>query len=378
MSWAEPALRRRRLLGAAAAQAAAALALPGCAGGGGVPGASLSAYPPLPPAAAGQRVVASDAAWAAVAALGRGINFGNMLDAPHEGDWGLRVEERFIDLVGEGGLTRSVRLPVRWSNHASADAQARIDPVFFDRVAHVVDRLLARGATVVLNMHHYRQLDGDALDKNERPVAPEVVQLRLLAMWRQIAERFANRPAQLLFEVYNEPHGALEPHWNTLFARALAVVRTSNPTRLVVVGPTHWNAASHLDRLVLPADRHLVLTVHHYEPFAFTHQGAEWVQPMPPLGQDCCNPAQRQAIEAPLQLAAQFRDRLGYPVFVGEFGAHGQAPLAARLRYLRLKRDAMERLGLPWFYWELAAGFGVYDPMAKAWRTEVRDALFGA
>ena len=300
-----------------------------------------------------------------------------MLDAPKEGAWGLHVEERFIDLVGTGGFTQAVRLPVRWTNHAAADAAAQVDAAFMDRVVHVVDRLLGRGASVVLNMHHYRQLDGDPPDPGDLTVDPAVVPLRLLSIWRQIAERFAKHPPQLVFEIYNEPHGTLEPHWNELFARALGVVRRTNPGRVVVVGPTHWNAASHLDRLVLPADPDLIVTVHHYEPFDFTHQGAEWIQPQRPLGLDCCDDAQRQAIEAPLTLAANDARRRGYPVFVGEFGAYGQAPLAARLRYLRLVRDAMERRGLPWFYWELAAGFGVYDPMAGRFREPLRDALFG-
>src|SRR5205807_2072730 len=81
------------------------------------------------------------------ASLKRGVNFGNMLDAPTEGAWALRVEDRYVALVGtrEGGHIASVRLPVRWSNHASPDAQARIDPVFMARVDDVVGRLLARG-----------------------------------------------------------------------------------------------------------------------------------------------------------------------------------------------------------------------------------------
>ena len=86
---------------------------------------------------------ASPAMQALAASLGRGINFGNMLDAPNEGDWGLKVTDEFLNLVGPAGLTRSVRLPVRWSNHASADANARIDPVFFARVDSVVNPLFS-------------------------------------------------------------------------------------------------------------------------------------------------------------------------------------------------------------------------------------------
>lgn len=334
----------------------------------------LAAYPPMP---AGPDTGADPAVHQRVRALGRGINFGNIFDAPSEGAWGLRADDRFIQLVGRGGFTSSVRLPVRWSNHASTDASARINPAFFERVENTVDRLLARGASVLLNIHHYRQFDGDPLDPGETAVDPSVVDLRFLALWQQIAERFANRGPALMFEIYNEPHGRLEPLWNDLMSRALRVIRQRNQDRVVVVGPTEWNSASALPRLVLPPDRHVALTVHHYEPFAFTHQGAEWVSPMKPLGTDCCNAAQQTLMLGLLDLAAADAQRRQRPMLVGEFGAYSKAPLAARVAYLRLMRNAMEARGLPWMYWELASGFGVYDPAAQRMRPELYEALYG-
>lgn len=315
---------------------------------------------------------------ALAAGLGRGINFGNMLDAPNEGDWGLRVTDEFLNLVGPAGLTRSVRLPVRWSNHASPDASARIAPAFFARVDSVVEQLLARGCTVMLNMHHYRQLDGDALDPAEFKVDDAVVKPRFFAMWQQIAERYAHHGERLLFEVYNEPHGAQEADWNERLAQAITLIRRSNPTRALVVGPTQWNSANALVKLSLPRDPNLILTVHHYEPFEFTHQGAPWVEPPKPTGVDCCSTAQLSLMTGLLDLAVAESARLGYPCFVGEFGAYDGVPDAARVRYLRLMRTAMESRGLSWFYWELAASFGVYDPATHAFRAPIKEALYGA
>ena len=377
----------RRSWLAALAGAAGSLAWPGllggCAAGSepfpahAAPAApdALRAYPPMD---SGAESGAAPEVHEQVQALGRGINFGNIFDAPREGDWGLRADDHLIDLVGQGGFTRSVRLPVRWSNHASADASARIDPVFFARIERTVDRLMARGASVLLNVHHYRQLDGDPLDPGETPVDPAVVDLRLLALWAQIAERFARHGPALMFEIYNEPHGRLEPLWNDLLSRALRVIRQSNPTRLVVIGPTEWNSAKALPRLVLPADRHVALTVHHYEPFRFTHQGAEWVSPRLPLGVSCCDGAQQAEALALLDLAAAEGRRRGYPVLVGEFGAYSKAALDARVRYLRFMRDAMEARAMPWMAWELASGFGIYDPAERRMRPELFEALFGA
>lgn len=47
----------------------------------------------------------------------RGVNMGNMLEAPNEGDWGLFVKEEYFDTIKEAGFD-FVRLPVRWSTHA--------------------------------------------------------------------------------------------------------------------------------------------------------------------------------------------------------------------------------------------------------------------
>jgi endoglucanase len=338
------------------------------------PASPLDAYPPLP---SGPAPGASPEARAVFQALRRGINFGNMLESPNEGEWGLRAEDRFFDLVGDGGFTKSVRLPVRWSNHATLDAAATIDPKFFERVDYVVDQLLARGVTVMLNMHHYRQLDGDTPDPNERSVPADVVDVRMLAMWKQIAERYSNRSSNLIFEIYNEPHGRLEPKWNDLVSRAVRLIRQSNPRRVLVIGPTQYNSASRLAALVVPPDPHLLLTVHNYDPFDFTHQGADWVTPVKPTGVTCCTDAQKRDMLRSLDLAASEAKRLNYPVFVGEFGAYSKAPDESRVAYSRFMRDAMEERGLTWFYWELASGFGVYDPATSKFRTSLFNALYG-
>src|SRR4051812_30538227 len=151
----------------------ALVAATGCAGGSttAVPGPQnvpdIGAYPPMPNDAPPG---ASASAIATATAIGRGVNFGNMFEAPTEGAWGLTVTDDFIDKAAAAGFT-SVRVPVRWSNHADIDAPYTIDAAFMGRVETVIDKLLAKGLVVVLNVHHYRQLDGDPLDAGERAVA---------------------------------------------------------------------------------------------------------------------------------------------------------------------------------------------------------------
>jgi endoglucanase len=127
----------------------------------------------------------------------------------------------------------------------------------------------------------------------------------------------------------------------------------------------------------VPNDPNLIVTVHNYEPFTFTHQGAEWVQPMLPVGVRCCNASQRAAAIAPLTTAKAWSEVTRYPIFLGEFGAYGKGDMPSRVNYTRLMRGHAEARGISWSYWELAAGFGAYDPAAHVWRVPLKDALLG-
>jgi endoglucanase len=360
--------------------ASAPLVTIACAGGSStsVPGPQaapdIAAYPPMANDAAPG---ASASATATAAAIGRGVNFGNMFEAPTEGAWGLTVTDDFIDKAAAAGF-KSVRLPVRWSNHASAEAPFTIDPAFMARVESVVDKLLAKGVVVILNMHHYRQLDGDPLDAGESAVPAAVVDVRFVMLWEQVATHFQGRGPRLVFELYNEPHGRMngEP-WNVLAARALRVVRKSNPDRIVVLGPTSWNSAGDLRLLKLPNDANLIATVHNYNPFRFTHQGAEWVNPILPVGVTCCSAAQEAEMTAPLDAAKAWSTTTRYPIFVGEFGAYSKADEASRIEFDRKMRQAMEQRGMTWAYWEFASGFGVYDPTTLGFRQGLLDSLLG-
>lgn len=307
--------------------------------------------------------------------LGRGINLGNMLEAPREGDWGVKAEPQYIDLAAKN--FRTVRVPVRWSNHAAKTADATIDEKFAKRVDEVVDGLLVRGAYVILNVHHYNQIVGNGLHNHEFEVDPAVVETRFLNLWKQIAARYKDRPGRLVFELLNEPNGKLDGEpWNQLSAKALAIVRETNPTRTVMIGPGSWNNVNELPRLRLPRDRDLIVQVHTYEPFVFTHQGVDWRKPPLPAGVRCCDSKQRREMTQALEKARQWNRANGVPVYLGEFGAHSKGDMESRAAWARFMRDEAERLGIGWAWWELASDFsGVWSPETKGWVEPIRKAL---
>lgn len=431
--------------------------------------------------------------------LGRGVNFGNMLEAPSEGAWGLSVQEVFFDRVVDAGMDH-IRLPVSWTHHTDLEPPYAIDPDFMARVDWCVDQALSRGLKIIVNVHHYDALNADPIGE-----AP-----RALAIWSQIGAQFRDRPASVYFEVLNEPHGAFNDDpalWNAYLAQAVAVIRQTNPTRWVMAGPVFYNSIGGLDSFQPPADSRLIATVHYYDPFGFTHQGAEWVDPSPPVGVEWTGDAfgigggwqnwswstaitpvdtglsieyqqgwaglsfhrgtplvgvrrieftvdramslgvvlslgdtqqtiavqttagmnayavevpagftaldritlqnltpgpvaeytlsrisfvtggaaetpmltERQAMANSLRAARRWARRqhngAGMPMYLGEFGAYSTADMTSRALWTRAVREASERHGIGWGYWELAAGFGFYDPIAGEFREPLLEAL---
>ena len=301
-------------------------------------------------------------------ALGRGISFGGAFDADDDGIGGGWLEERHFDVVVNAGFD-TVRLPVKWSAHMATKPPYAVDAQLLERVDWAVACGLRRDLNVVLDVHHFDELCADPCRH-----APS-----FLALWSQIAERYAGAEAGLCFETLNEPHDPMTAgQWNDLLAAALPVIRASNPERTVIAGPVRWNTVGGLPSLRLPADDRLVVTIHYYSPFRFTHQGASWLDEADQwLGTTWGSAADRARVRAELAGAAAWAADRGRPLFLGEFGACNNAGMAARAAWTALVRSEAERLGISWAYWDFAGDFGAFDVAAHAWRPPLKEALLG-
>ncbi|MCB2209801.1 glycoside hydrolase family 5 protein [bacterium] len=297
----------------------------------------------------------------------RGVNFGNALDAPAPGAWGVTLTRELVLAVRDAGFN-AIRLPVRFSAHTGPAPEYTLDPDFLATVDEVIGWVLDAGLTVLLDLHHFEAL-------NQNPAAERD---HFLSIWDQLARHYQSQPEQLYFELLNEPSGELDADtWNVLLRDALAVVRQSNPDRVVLVSTAAFAAVDALDQLSLPRDTRLAATFHYYEPFEFTHQGANWVSGSSAwLGTTWDGTAEEEdAISSAFDQARAWSTAQNVPLVLGEFGAIEQADHDSRVRWTAAVARAAKRTGMAWFHWDLCTDFGIYDCDAGVWDPDLLSAL---
>lgn len=352
-------------------------ALMACSGGGATAGGSVTTPSPSPtptptptPSSSPTPVYTPAATYVPKngpqIAIGKCVNMGNHLEAPTETQWGRAIVDADFTIIKQAGFD-TVRLPVRWSAHAMQDAPYTIDVAWMARVRHVVNTAKAAGLKVMLNMHHYDEIFID----------PAAHTARFAAMWKEIGTEFAgDDEATLWFELLNEPHNALDDsNLLSVLNPALANVRATNPTRPVIIGGQNWSGVDSLATLPLPVDDHLVVTFHSYDPFNFTHQGASWQTPTPPLGVSFGSPADYAYLDANLAKVKSYRDRTGLQVFLGEYGVNDnpQIPLSERVKYYDVMSSAYASIGVESCAWGYTNTFRLRD--GDAWLPGMLEAI---
>ena len=350
-----------------------------------------------------KRIISHDTpAWRAARMFQRGANLGDYLEAPPKyfGKGVTVAAAEFAQMKREG--FDHVRVPIGWHHFAGAGPDFTLAPEIFSRVDFIVTNALANDLAVMINLHHFNELDQE----------PAAATAKLLAIWRQIAAHYKTFPEQLVFELDNEPHDqATTTLMSPIYARAIADIRQSNPRRTIVVEPGGWGGIAGLNQLVLPPDDNVMVSVHCYEPFHFTHQGAGWTgndfqqtglvfpgPPAQPLTPDPklnlkpyvldwikqyntlpteANPSSTIAFTDRLKFVRAWSDYYGYPVHVGEFGAYVKADAQSRANFYAAFRQAAETEKLGWCIWDWSANFRYWDKTNQRPMPGLREALFG-
>jgi len=301
-----------------------------------------------------------------VAQMKRGVNIVGYDPLWHDASK-ARFQPKHFKIIKDGGFDH-----VRINLYAfrRMNRGLRLDAAWVATLDTLVREALAQHLGVVLDLHDYEKCTD-----NTRRCRAQVV-----AFWSQIAKHYEKASGNVMFEILNEPNGKMDAEWNSLITAALAVIRKTNPTRNVVIGPAFWNNISHLPQLELPKDdRHLIVTVHYYLPMRFTHQGAPWSPENTGIsGVTWGTPEEYAAIEHDfddVQAWAKANDR---PILLGEFGAYDKGALDSRVKYTSAVARAAEKRGWAWSYWQFDSNFVVYLIDEERWNEPIHGALVPA
>ena len=332
----------------------------------------------------------------------RGANLGDYLEAPpeHFGK-GVKISADDIAAIKREGFDH-IRVPVGWHHYAGPAPEYALSPEIFGRVDFIVTNALQDGLAVMINIHHFNELDKD----------PAAATEEFLKIWQQIAAHYKNFPRKLAFELDNEPHeNATTALMNPIYARAIALIRATNPKRTIFVEPGGWGSIDELKNLVLPPDENVIVSVHCYEPFHFTHQGAGWTTadvkqtgiifpgpPAQPLVPDLKldlkpwtlewinkyntlpadqNPSGPMAFTDKLKYIRAWSDYYGRPVHLGEFGAYIKADQQSRANFYAAFRRECENEKIGWCIWDWNANFRYWDEKNNCPLPGMHEALFG-
>ncbi|GLR19874.1 cellulase family glycosylhydrolase [Portibacter lacus] len=292
----------------------------------------------------------------AVAGMGRGINLGNTLEPPTESAWNNGpAQESYFDAYLEAGFT-NIRIPVRWDKHTANNAPFEVDESWMDRVEQVIDWGLDRGFYITMNGHHEDWLKTNYDNTTLRD--------RYEAIWVQIAERFKDKSDHLLFEIINEPNGMTVAQVDDLNERILAIIRATNPTRIVIYGGNMYANAEQLFTAKIPDDDYIVGYYHAYDPWQFSGEGmGTWGSTF-----------DYQQVTNKYQSVKEWSDANGIPIHHSEFGAVHTCDFNSRMRIYAHNVEQCIINGIAFSVWDDGGDFGVLNRRDNSW-PEVKDIL---
>ena len=214
--------------------------------------------------------------------MGRGLNLGNVLSAPVEGNWSGAATEQYFIQVADAGFS-NVRIPIDFfgtrtsgdTSQYSADANTTftgsrddfiVDPLYFDRLEQVIGWGLAQNLVIVLDFHGatlksefiytFDESEDEYTDPTSAKRAADLA--KFFSIWEQIANRFKDYSDDLVFEVINEPYFHISAsEMNDINNEVISIVRSSggnNVTRKVIITggtKTSYEAITTIDPQIL-------------------------------------------------------------------------------------------------------------------------------
>jgi endoglucanase len=272
---------------------------------------------------------------------------------------------------------KSVRLPV-------AFAYFETNKIAIEKVFTHIDEVLEQCNTYGLKLiivYHYGNLN----DSNYLTETPKIIN-----QWLKLTKRYIREsPEKVFFELYNEPPHMNPKVWKDAAYNIATAIRQVDKKRTLIVGASNFNSIYELSRMERLADENIIYTFHFYEPFFFTHQGADWVGnqvattgvPFPYNAKTypAINPkvigtwgennyyqyktdGNEQSVHDKLQIVKNWGTKYDVPILCGEYGVYNKyADADSRCRYIKSARKNLKAMGIPGIMWDYNTNFSIFN-----------------
>lgn len=160
---------------------------------------------------------------------------------------------------------KTVRLPVAF-DHFLQPNSSNLDQALLDKLKEIYAITNDLKLNLIITYHYGKLNNSNSYSEIDR----------ISWMWKQIQRNFSGQGYNnLLFELYNEPTLSANI-WKQTITTIVQYLRFEDKNRTYIIGGTNYNSLDELIVLGKIPDENILYTFHFYEPYIFTHQGAEW------------------------------------------------------------------------------------------------------
>ncbi len=286
------------------------------------------------------------------------------------------VKNTDLELLKSLGF-KSIRLPVAFKYFESKNIPVA---AVLAKIDEMVKQCHLYGLKLIIDYHY-----GELNDNNYLTETPVIIKT-----WLLLTEHYRKVSADdLFFELYNEPAHMSPAIWKDAAYNIVTAIRKTDKKRTLIVGATNFNSIYELSRSVRLADENIIYTVHFYEPFLFTHQGAAWVGdqvattgvtfPYNAETFPTINPKAKgtwgetnfyqyrvdgneQSLTDKLLIVKKWAAKYDVPLICTEYGVYNKyADADSRCRYIKAIRRTLKKLNISGIMWEYNSNFSIFN-----------------